>query len=372
MRRHLLGTALSSVPFLAIAISLALFGTSPRHVTTVDVAALGVFILLTRLEYPISVGSAVPAQLAFVPLLFEAPLQYIPLAVCVGSLFATGVLALAGTRPTLCPNALGTAWFTIPPVMILMAAGEQPFAWSKWPLYALVLVAQSAADLVPAALFERSVNGTQLRPLVGVLATVYGFDVLLTPPGMLAAAEGGWAFLAVVPLVGVLYLLSRERRSRLDAQMLAHEDELTGAANRRSFEERLAVESARATRSGSDLSVCMLDLDHFKAYNDRHGHLAGDDLLRRVVATWRGALRAEALLARLGGEEFGLIIPDATMSAAETVVERLRRAMPDEITVSVGVSTWDGSEPIGDAVARADSALYRAKREGRDRLVLTS
>jgi len=101
MRRHLLGTALSSVPFLAIAISLALFGTSPRHVTTVDVAALGVFILLTRLEYPISVGSAVPAQLAFVPLLFEAPLQYIPLAVCVGSLFATGVLALAGTRPTL-------------------------------------------------------------------------------------------------------------------------------------------------------------------------------------------------------------------------------------------------------------------------------
>jgi len=60
------------------------------------------------------------------------------------------------------------------------------------------------------------------------------------------------------------------------------------------------------------------------------------------------------------------------MSAAETVVERLRRAMPDEITVSVGVSTWDGSEPIGDAVARADSALYRAKREGRDRLVLTS
>jgi diguanylate cyclase (GGDEF)-like protein len=378
LRRHLLGTAISSVPFFAIAIGLALFASSPRHVTTIDGVVLAVFILLTRLEYPIGVGSAVPGQLAFVPLLFLMPLKYVPIAVCLGSIAATLVLARAGRKPSLCPNALGTAWFTIPPVLILMAAGEQPFAWSRWPLYVAVLVAQSVADLVPAAIYERVVNTTQLRPLAGVLATVYGFDVLLTPVGMLAAAEGGWSFLAVLPLTVVLYLLSRERRSRIDAESeadrlseLAHADELTGAANRRSFDDRLAVEQARAARTGAELSICMFDLDHFKSYNDRFGHPAGDDLLRRIVARWSAALRPESLLARLGGEEFALLLPDASVAAAEIVVERLRDVTPPEITVSAGIATWDGREPIADAVSRADAALYRAKREGRDRLVLT-
>lgn len=378
LRRHLVGTAASAVPFLAISIGLAAFASSPRHVTTVDWVVLVAFIFLTRLEYQIGVGAAVPGQLAFVPLLFLMPLNLVPLAVCLGSVVATGVLALAGRRPTLCPNALGTAWFTIPPVLLLMATGEQPFAWQRWPLYAAVLVVQSVADVVPAAIFERTVNATPLRPLAGVLAVVYGFDLLLTPVGMLAAAQGGFAFLAVLPFIGVLYLLVRERRSRLDAESeadrlgeLAHVDELTQAANRRSFDERLGVEHARAARSGDDLSICMLDLDHFKSYNDTYGHPAGDDLLRRAVAAWSAALRPDTLLARLGGEEFGVILPGASPDAAEAVVERLRRVMPPEITFSAGIATWDGDEPIGEVVQRADSALYRAKSDGRDRLVLT-
>lgn len=196
---------------------------------------------------------------------------------------------------------------------------------------------------------------------------------------MLAAAGGGYAFLAVLPLTGVLFLLSRERRSRLEAESeadrlgeLAHLDELTQAANRRRFDERLEVEHARASRSGAPLSVCLLDLDRFKDFNDTHGHPAGDDLLRRVAAAWAEVLRPEALLARLGGEEFALILPDASSDDAEAVVERLRAVTPSDITFSAGIATWDGDEPATAAVGRADAALYRAKAAGRDRFVLTA
>jgi diguanylate cyclase (GGDEF)-like protein len=370
-RRHLTGTAISSIPYLAIAIGLAVFASSPRHFTTVDVVALVAFCALIRLEYRVGVGSAVAGQLVFVPLLFMMPLNLIPLAVCIGSVIGTGVLARMGQKPTLCPNAFGTSWFTIPPVLLLMATGEKAFSWHSWPLYALALVLQCLADLVPAAIYERVVNATDLRPLAGVLATVYGFDVLLTPVGLLAAAEGGYAFLALLPFTVVLWLLSRERENRLQAESLAHLDELTGGANRRSFDERLVVEQARAARSGGELSICMLDLDHFKTFNDTYGHPAGDELLRRATQLWNASLRPEALLARLGGEEFGLILPDASPEAAEIVIERLRDVTPKEVTFSAGIAAWDGDELLDDVVARADAALYRAKSEGRDRFVLT-
>lgn len=378
LRRSLVWTAVFLVPFVAVAVALPLTGSSQRHLTAADVVLVAVFVLLVRLEYPVGAGAAVPAQLAFVPMLFELPLRDVPLAVGLGTAASSAVLALAGRRQTLCPNAFGAAWFTVPPVLILLAAGERPFAWTHWPLYVAAFAAQTAADLVPAVVFERVVNGASLPVLGRVLATVYGFDLLFTPVGMLAAAEGGYAFLAVLPLIAVVHLLSRERWSRLDAESeaerlgeLAHFDELTRAANRRRFEERLGVEESRAARSGDELSVCVIDLDHFKAYNDAHGHPAGDDLLRRASAAWASVLRPDSLLARLGGEEFALILPSASSSDAEIVVERLRSVTPGEITFSAGIATWDGTEPVAAAVARADAALYRAKAAGRDRFVLT-
>jgi diguanylate cyclase (GGDEF)-like protein len=134
----------------------------------------------------------------------------------------------------------------------------------------------------------------------------------------------------------------------------------------------LATERTRAERSGESLSISLLDLDHFKRYNDSLGHPAGDDLLRRVANAWTSTLRAEALLARIGGEEFGLILPGATLEAAEAIVERLRGVTPREITFSAGLAAWDHEETIADLTERADVALYRAKREGRDRFVLAA
>ncbi|HEV8544975.1 MAG TPA: diguanylate cyclase [Candidatus Limnocylindrales bacterium] len=151
--------------------------------------------------------------------------------------------------------------------------------------------------------------------------------------------------------------------SRLET--LARTDSLTGLANRRALEESLVAELARADRSGKPLSVIMLDIDHFKAYNDEHGHQAGDRLLRDLATTWRRELRPTDTLARYGGEEFLAVLPAATLDGAVVIADRLRSAMPGAVTTSAGVAMWEGHETMSDLVARADAALYEAKRLGR-------
>ena len=140
-------------------------------------------------------------------------------------------------------------------------------------------------------------------------------------------------------------------------------DPLTGAANRRGLRD--ALELARA--SGRPFSVVLLDHDRFKAYNDTHGHLAGDELLRAGVAAWSALLRPQDVLTRYGGEEFLVVLPGCGLEEAAAAADRLRAALPGGRTVSAGVATWDGREAIADLTARVDAALYRAKRRGRDR-----
>jgi diguanylate cyclase (GGDEF)-like protein/PAS domain S-box-containing protein len=158
-----------------------------------------------------------------------------------------------------------------------------------------------------------------------------------------------------------------EALSKLES--LALTDELTGLANRRAWDEGLERELARARRHSHRLCVAMLDLDHFKDFNDEHGHPAGDDLLREAAQAWQPLVRVTDLLARYGGEEFALAFPSWPMEPALTVVERLRAAMPRDQTCSAGLVVWDGEESGDELVARADAALYEAKRGGRDRTV---
>jgi diguanylate cyclase (GGDEF)-like protein/PAS domain S-box-containing protein len=196
-------------------------------------------------------------------------------------------------------------------------------------------------------------------------------------------------------VVGVLSVASRERRAHdaggLDQLMRllavesasalaisdlvatlgerARTDELTGVANRRAWDHELPRELSRSARTGTPLSVAVLDLDHFKDYNDTYGHPAGDRLLRAAAAGWSARLRATDLLARYGGEEFAVVLPNCDAESAARVADDLRRALPDGSSCSIGVATWDGREAPGALVARADAALYRAKRAGRDRVV---
>jgi diguanylate cyclase (GGDEF)-like protein len=120
--------------------------------------------------------------------------------------------------------------------------------------------------------------------------------------------------------------------------------------------------------------VALIDLDHFKAFNDRHGHPAGDALLRRAAVAWRGALRSADVLARYGGEEFAILLAGCSAESARDIIERVHRATAtvDQQSASIGVATWDGEESAESLVSRADKALYRAKRAGRNRVVLAS
>lgn len=140
-------------------------------------------------------------------------------------------------------------------------------------------------------------------------------------------------------------------------------DVLTGLANRRSWEETLERELARAWRQHLPVAVVVIDLDDFKTLNDRSGHQAGDRLLKEVSAAWADVIRDEDVLARPGGDEFGLVLPNCGPEEALQILDRLRRKTP-ELTFSAGLASWDGSEHAGSLMERADIALYRAKNRG--------
>lgn len=180
------------------------------------------------------------------------------------------------------------------------------------------------------------------------------------------------------------FLLLHKDRAESEAARLATMDPLTGAYNRRTFHEIAERELSRARRAGQPLSIVMLDIDHFRAVNERHGHRVGDALLQVFADTVRTALRQEDLLVRFGGEEFLVMLPDVAGPGAVIVAGRIRRAVANEplrvgslslpLTVSLGVAARldEGPESIDQLLGRADAALVLAKQRGRDRVVALS
>jgi diguanylate cyclase (GGDEF)-like protein len=164
--------------------------------------------------------------------------------------------------------------------------------------------------------------------------------------------------------------LEAEREALIAAnERLARSDALTGLPNRRVLDDQLPREMARTLRAGSALSLAIVDIDRFKAYNDTYGHLAGDAVLRDCAAAWDGALRGADMILRFGGEEFLVVLPDCGIDEATSILERLREATPNGQTCSAGLAMWRPGESVDELVARADKALYEAKEAGRDRLV---
>jgi diguanylate cyclase (GGDEF)-like protein len=165
----------------------------------------------------------------------------------------------------------------------------------------------------------------------------------------------------------------------LGARREATQDALTGLANRRRLDARLAVEHARVSRHGGAMSVLMLDLDRFKRVNDEYGHAAGDAVLAAAAHAMVDELRAVDLGGRFGGEEFLAVLPDTPLDDALRVAERIRRRVATlttihdgtaiVVTVSIGAAQLADGESIASLLARADAALYDAKRGGRDRCV---
>lgn len=171
--------------------------------------------------------------------------------------------------------------------------------------------------------------------------------------------------------------------------MLANQDGLTGLANRRFFFERLAIENNRARRLEQPLSLLMADIDHFKTFNDKYGHLAGDEALKTVAGIARSSIRHYDLVGRYGGEEFIFFLPQTDSSNALVVAERIREKVhatgiqlqvPEGestlvyLTVSIGLACWpdNNGDDANALVLSADKALYEAKAAGRNRTVVAT
>jgi diguanylate cyclase (GGDEF)-like protein len=175
---------------------------------------------------------------------------------------------------------------------------------------------------------------------------------------------------------------TQELRDQKDAaELAARTDSLTGVASRRAFSEAAEAEMQRALRYRSELSLLMMDLDHFKVVNDTHGHVTGDAVLVSFAQTVQQLVRKVDLVARLGGEEFVVLLPNITADQATALAERIREAVynshllvdgqPLQFSVSIGVAQFDRRElSLTGWLARADAALYQAKAQGRNRVVL--
>jgi diguanylate cyclase (GGDEF)-like protein len=206
------------------------------------------------------------------------------------------------------------------------------------------------------------------------LATVTAAAVLILPIlfiGLPQYPVTEWRraiiWLSIVPVVGYAIRELVERVERL-----ARTDSLTGALNRRAWDDELDRSIARARRLNEPLTLALLDLDHFKAYNDTRGHLAGDELLRATVGAWQTTVRGTDLIARYGGEEFAILMPATDINAADITITRLLSCVPELQTVSAGIAEWHGNETASNFMRRVDTAMYRAKHNGRNQTIHAS
>jgi diguanylate cyclase (GGDEF)-like protein len=222
---------------------------------------------------------------------------------------------------------------------------------------------------------ERAERLTARRAVL-LTATTLLAPVILIEQG-LVERDIAWEAVSVCAIILFLLVLARmfglvsqvqDQAEQLDA--LAHNDALTGVPNRRAWDLELARRMANARRAGTEIVVAILDLDHFKKFNDRYGHQAGDRLLKEAAAAWRAQLRDTDLLARYGGEEFGVCITGMSAPSAARLLERVLAATPLGQTFSGGVAAWTGDEAPERLVARADAALYEAKNAGRARVMV--
>lgn len=219
-----------------------------------------------------------------------------------------------------------------------------------------------------------------------VIVALSGNDVFATWERTAIVISGATGVLCI-GLLWLTWLLSRELRLRHNAEQeleqLAATDALTGVANRRTLDHTLRHEWFRAQRTGKPLSLLMIDADHFKAFNDQHGHQAGDDALRALAKVISENVRRPAdLVARYGGEEFSVILAETDCAGAQQIAEHIRVAVEQlpflagiesPITVSIGISTWTTTTDtsLEQLLFAADKALYLAKESGRNRVIAT-
>ena len=312
---------------------------------------LGVLYLCGGLLVLLSLLLAHPED-SFEPGLFGI----VAIAVAVG---AIGIAGAKHARAWMVHSAVavGTALICLAEYFAGVAAGvySAMFVW-------VVLMA--------ASFFSRQALAAQVTWII----VCWGLTLLALDEAMGFSSMTRWVLGSLVLIVAAAVMseivagrrsteIDRERLQR-ELVHLAHHDHLTGVANRRLFEQELPRELSRSKRRGASLCVLALDLDHFKAYNDELGHVAGDHLLKATASAWSAELRSVDLLARLGGDEFTALLPECMPEEAARVADRLSESVPLGQTCSTGIACWDGIESSEALLGRADKAMYDAKLKG--------
>jgi diguanylate cyclase (GGDEF)-like protein len=262
----------------------------------------------------------------------------------------TLVVASDGTLPTWSPVG-----YLLPYLLIGFAAmqpageglAEPACRPDRRPTARKVAALGCALMLGPTLLAVLYLCGARLDPLIISLGTTVS------------------CFLVLARLLD-LFRLGEAQSQQLTA--LARTDSLTGVANRRSWDHELVRAAVAAESTGSPLAVVVVDLDHFKNYNDEHGHLAGDQVLRDTAGAWAQILDGRGFIARYGGEEFAFLLPCTALALAEPLLHLLHQSVARGQTCSMGVTEWQPGEDPSEATARADRAMYEAKRGGRNQI----
>ncbi len=300
-----------------------------------------------------------------------------------GLLFARAFLELPRVAPRI--DRWVRIGYWIGPLLLLATILTNAYEASVW--LAFVVLGLFIASMVALGVHAvRRGHPAARYFLVGALCSMLGtalteFSVWGQIPFSVWAYRGieiGMMLDATLLALALGQYVRTEVEQRQLAERSARADPLTLLENRRGFSESAEALLATAAREGQPLSAALLDIDHFKRVNDRHGHPVGDRVLVEVADCLRLALRNRGRCARWGGEEFVLLLPDTDLIAARELAEDLRQRLQDTIihgvqpplrvTASLGVAEWRAGETLADLVTRADNALYRAKANGRNRV----
>lgn len=233
-----------------------------------------------------------------------------------------------------------------------------------WHLFEILTVFAAVTLYIPGAAIS------------AIVAIAIGLKYIPTTPDMLL----NYARLAVTAGI-IVWFSSRQQFQQEQLGRLLMVDRLTGLHNYSYFIDRLDEERQRADRFGSRLSLIMLDIDHFKPFNDKFGHQKGNDLLKHMAEIFKAQVRAVDIVSRYGGEEFAILLPNTGTAASEEIAERIRAAAEtsdfatvsgtEMCTISAGVATYPGdADDDLQLIDRADEALYQAKEGGRNRVII--
>lgn len=346
-------------------------------------ARMGRFLMAAGTSVLVCVTLVVCAALGLLP--WRAALEgsggILALIVIFYVLFRTGA-NLYFSDPSLTTEQCGAALLFLTYIMYHAGPAREALTLFYPVVMLFGLLKLNAARLMLLAAIALGAHGTMLmlvllhNPAMEAASAFTEFAVLMVVLPWFAAM-GGY----VSRLRSKLSESNRELQSAYERiERLAMRDELTGAYNRRYLMEVLAREAARAQRGGKPLSVCVLDVDHFKSVNDTLGHAAGDAVLCKLPELLGRAMRAVDVLGRFGGEEFLLVLPDTDAAGAHALAERARLAVEAaeipglppgrRITVTIGIAQVASAEAIAATLARADRALYAGKAAGRNRVSL--